>query len=217
MPAYVRAADSLREAFDCAVIIVHHCGLDGTRPRGHTSLTGAADAQLSVSRDKAGDIFMTAECMKDGAESERIVSRLEQVEVGIDDDGEPITSCVVSPSDISGTRMKANVPPSAKMALDALNEAVAESGELAAGGGIPRNSDGSACPVEGGLRSKNDRRQREAGQQIQGVCPSFETLASTQYHWCLERPRLGHRTSGTSSDMSPCLPRRNHGRTRTPP
>ena len=32
MTAYVRAADSLREAFDCAVIIVHHCGLDGTRP-----------------------------------------------------------------------------------------------------------------------------------------------------------------------------------------
>jgi hypothetical protein len=137
MSAYVRAADSLREAFDCAVIIVHHCGLDGTRPRGHTSLTGAADAQLSVSRDKAGDIFMTVEYMKDGAESERIVSRLEQVEVGIDDDGEPITSCVVSPTDTSGTRMNANVPPSAKIALDALNEAVAEGGEVVAGGGIP--------------------------------------------------------------------------------
>jgi RecA-family ATPase len=27
MTAYIRAADSLREAFDCAVIIVHHCGV----------------------------------------------------------------------------------------------------------------------------------------------------------------------------------------------
>lgn len=47
MSAYVRAADTIREAFDCAVIIVHHCGVAGDRPRGHTSLTGAVDAQLA--------------------------------------------------------------------------------------------------------------------------------------------------------------------------
>ena len=64
MTAYIRAADSLREGFDCAVVIVHHGGIDGTRPRGHTSLTGAADAQLSVSRDAAGSIVMTVEYMK---------------------------------------------------------------------------------------------------------------------------------------------------------
>ena len=51
MTAYIRAADALREAFGCAVLIVHHCGVDGTRPRGHTSLTGAVDAQLAVKRD----------------------------------------------------------------------------------------------------------------------------------------------------------------------
>lgn len=47
MAAYIQAADAIREAFDCAVIIVHHCGVDGSRPRGHTSLTGAADAQIA--------------------------------------------------------------------------------------------------------------------------------------------------------------------------
>jgi hypothetical protein len=73
MSAYIRAADSLREAFDSAVIIIHHCGIDGTRPRGHTSLTGAADAQLSVSRDAAGSIVMTAEYMKDGAAGDTVV------------------------------------------------------------------------------------------------------------------------------------------------
>ena len=50
MSAYVRAADAIRETFDCAVLIVHHCGIK-LRPRGHTSLTGAADAQLAVKRD----------------------------------------------------------------------------------------------------------------------------------------------------------------------
>ncbi len=41
MAAYIKAGDAIREEFDCAIIIVHHCGIDGTRPRGHTSLTGA--------------------------------------------------------------------------------------------------------------------------------------------------------------------------------
>jgi hypothetical protein len=40
MTAYVKSADAIREAFGCAVIIVHHCGVEGSRPRGHTSLTG---------------------------------------------------------------------------------------------------------------------------------------------------------------------------------
>jgi hypothetical protein len=88
MSAYVRAADSLREAFDCAVIVVHHCGVDGTRPRGHTSLSGAADAQLCVNRDAASNIIMTVEYLKDGPPGDSIVSRLESVKVGIDEDGD---------------------------------------------------------------------------------------------------------------------------------
>jgi hypothetical protein len=140
MSAYIRAADSLREVFDCGVIIVHHCGLDANRPRGHTSLTGAVEAQLAVDRRSTGEISMTVEYMKDGPEGDRIVSRLKQVQVGVDDDGEPITSCVVLPADIASMRAETKVPPSAKLALDALNEAIAESGEVVSGGGIPQQT-----------------------------------------------------------------------------
>jgi hypothetical protein len=98
MAAYIKAADAVREAFGCAVIIVHHCGIDGTRPRGHTSLTGAADAQIAVSRNgTTNNVLATVEWMKDGAEGDKITSRLEVVEVGEDPDGDPITSCVVIP------------------------------------------------------------------------------------------------------------------------
>jgi AAA domain len=95
MGGYVRAADAIREAFNCAVPIVHHCGVEGSRPRGHTSLTGAAEAQISVGRDVADNVVVTVECMKDGEPGEVIVSKLERIEVGIDDDGDPITSCIV--------------------------------------------------------------------------------------------------------------------------
>ena len=97
MTAYIRAADAIREAFACAVIIVHHCGVDGSRPRGHTSLTGAADAQLAVRRDAADNVTVTVEYAKDGPQGDNVVSHLEVVDVGLDEDGEPITSCVIVP------------------------------------------------------------------------------------------------------------------------
>ena len=94
MTAYLSAADMLREAFGGAVAIVHHCGVEGSRPRGHTSLTGTADAQLAVKRIGATST-VTVEFMKDGPEGDVIASRLEVVEVGLDQHGKPIITCVV--------------------------------------------------------------------------------------------------------------------------
>src|SRR5215813_13438744 len=101
MSAYISAADAIREAFHCTVVTVHHCGIDGTRPRGSTALTGAVDAQLSVKRDSSDAIIVEVEFMKDGAAGDIIGSRLKQVEVGRDQDGEPITSCVIEPVDVA--------------------------------------------------------------------------------------------------------------------
>ena len=95
MAAYVRAADAIRDAFDCAVVIVHHCGHNGERPRGHSSLIGAVDAQIAVKRDAAENIVATLELSKDGEAGAEIVSRLMPVEVGRDEDDEPIRSCVI--------------------------------------------------------------------------------------------------------------------------
>jgi hypothetical protein len=114
MTAYVRAADAIREAFNCVVIIVHHCGIDGTRPRGHTSLTGACDAQLSVKRDHSDNVIVELECAKDGPQGDRIASRLEPITVGTDEDGEAISSCVIVPveindnADLTGPRLSRN-------------------------------------------------------------------------------------------------------------
>jgi hypothetical protein len=136
MTAYLNAADAIREAFGCVVIIVHHCGINGSRPRGHTSLTGAGDAQLAVIRDAAGNIVVTVEWMKDGVEGARIVSRLKPIELGTDEDGETIVSCFlesVEGEQIATAESKPNkrMPKAAKTALRALKEAVDECGEPA--------------------------------------------------------------------------------------
>lgn len=112
MSNYVRAVDAIREAFDCAVMVVHHCGINDSRPRGHTSLTGAADAQLAIKRDAADNVVVTVEFMKDGESGDTVTSKLDRLEVGLDEDGDPITSCVVVETEAtvssSGPRLTAN-------------------------------------------------------------------------------------------------------------
>ena len=99
MSAYIRASDAIRETFNCSVLIVHHCGINHSRPRGHTSLTGAADAQLAIKRDYAENVVATVEFMKDGESGDTIVSKLDPVEIGVDEDGDPIRSCVLIEAD----------------------------------------------------------------------------------------------------------------------
>jgi hypothetical protein len=133
MGLYVRAADAIREAFDCTVIVVHHCGTGGDRPRGHTSLTGAADAQIAVKRDGEGTVIATVEFMKDGAEGDKIASSLDQIVVGIDEDGEDITTCVVGALDAGSlSSTKAKVTGQAAIALGILQDAFADGGEVPA-------------------------------------------------------------------------------------
>jgi hypothetical protein len=132
MAAYVKAADAIRDAFNCAVIIVHHCGHEGTRPRGHSSLMGAIDAQIAVKRDAADNIIATVELMKDGPQGEEFASRLEVVEIGIDDDGDKITSCVIVPVEgLAPQKEKPKkLPVAAAKALKALHEIIDDAGTI---------------------------------------------------------------------------------------
>jgi hypothetical protein len=131
MAAYIRAADAVRDAFTCSVIVIHHSGHDPSRPRGHSSLTGAVDAQLSVKRGVAGDIVVEVEFMRDGPEGERVVSRLEPIEVGTDSDGDPITSCVVKAVEAPQTpRETQGLPQRSKHALEALDGCAGPDGSV---------------------------------------------------------------------------------------
>jgi hypothetical protein len=133
MAAYIKAADAIRDAFNCAVIIVHHCGHEGTRPRGHSSLMGALDAQVAVTRDAADKIIATVELMKDGPQGDCFSSRLKKVELGTDDDGDTISSCVVEAAEGFAARAAKAVqlPAGATKALRALHEILDDAGIIA--------------------------------------------------------------------------------------
>ena len=133
MSAFVAAADQLRERFGGLVLIVHHCGVNSERPRGHSSLTGAVDAQLKAERSTSGKVIVDVEFMKDGSEGDRIVSVLIPITVGTATDGSDITSCVIEPGEAEaavkpgGKRPK--LPAAARIALNTLRKAIDEAGE----------------------------------------------------------------------------------------
>jgi hypothetical protein len=128
MAQYLAAAELVAEQLTCAVAIVHHCGIDASRPRGHTSLTGSVESQIAVKRGDAGEVVVTVEYAKDFAEGAEIVSRLEPVTIGTDPDGDEITSLIVLPSDYSAAaagRPLADIPPRIQKALEALQNVIA--------------------------------------------------------------------------------------------
>jgi hypothetical protein len=142
MGDYIRAADAIREAFECTVAIIHHCGTAGDRPRGHTSLTGAVDAQLAVKRHDGGVIKVEVEWLKDGQEGAEIASLLKEVPLGKDIHGDPIGSCVVVADDPMtsllntaanqlGGAAAAKLKPKAKLGLEQLRACIAEIGHEA--------------------------------------------------------------------------------------
>ncbi len=142
MGAYLKAAAQIRENFPakdthpgCSVILVHHCGHDKTRLRGHTSLEAAADAIIAVKRQSDGLICTEVTKMRDGAEGDKTASRLKVVEVGTDSDGDAITSCIVEPADDeTPTPAAQRITGQARIALDLLRKAVVEEGQESPGG-----------------------------------------------------------------------------------
>ena len=69
MGKFVAGVDRLRKEFGATVIVVHHTRLDGDRERGNTAFRGAADAMISIVRDKpTGHITLSCSKQKDAEE-----------------------------------------------------------------------------------------------------------------------------------------------------
>ncbi len=96
MGAFIVNAGVIAEALDCLVIAVHHTGKDEARGmRGWSGLHGAADAEWEVAKGEDGRHTVCVPKMKDGQDGWAWSFRLPQVEIGYDEDGEPVTTCVV--------------------------------------------------------------------------------------------------------------------------
>ena len=194
------------ERFGCAVVVVHHCGIEGTRPRGHTSLTAAADAQIAVKRER-GDIIggpMPWSSRRMARKERQSTAAWRSPDVGLDDDAELITSCIIVLADGVEPRGGRSVTGAAKVALDLLRRAIEENGGTApAGPHFPPH-----CKVvsvglwqsycDTGTISESDKLDSKEA----GVCPRFEKVARAWFDWCLGGPSLAFRAAADKSDNS---------------
>ncbi|MEY9880477.1 hypothetical protein ABIA43_002011 [Bradyrhizobium sp. USDA 328] len=102
MAKYVRSCDTIIADTGSHLTVVHHTGWAGERGKGAIDLDGAVDASFMVKKNAAGHVL---ECdgTNDGEEGVICNFRMESVNLGADEDGEPITApVVVKSADVAG-------------------------------------------------------------------------------------------------------------------
>jgi putative DNA primase/helicase len=98
MGRHIAAADRIREETGAHVLGIHHAGKDQTKgARGHSSLRAAVDTEIEVTADDlARQHSFTLTKQRDlPTKGETFTFKLIPVEVGRDQWGGPLTSCVV--------------------------------------------------------------------------------------------------------------------------
>ena len=126
MGKVIAVADRIREEVGAGTIFVHHSGKDASKgARGSSALFAAADTVIEVS-DKGAKV----EKSRDGVIGESFAFNLRSVELGYDEDGEPITTCIVDHASGTGAKRHAAVKlnDSEKIAFDALEKEIESSG-----------------------------------------------------------------------------------------
>ncbi|MBM3558753.1 MAG: AAA family ATPase [Alphaproteobacteria bacterium] len=130
MGRFIVACDQIRETTGASVMIVHHKGKAANGgARGSSALLGAVDTAIEVEKRESGRVARVVK-QKDGSDGEEIGFTLDVVEIGRDEDGEAITSCVVQQTDDVAKRAP-KLSHSLKRALEALHNLLVDKGELA--------------------------------------------------------------------------------------
>lgn len=82
------------------IILIHHSGKDSSKgARGWSGWLGASDTQIEVTRDDELRIA-TVRKLKDGEDGAMFGFNLKTVLLGVDSDGDDVTSCIVQPVDV---------------------------------------------------------------------------------------------------------------------
>lgn len=132
MMALIGNANALTQHFRCAVLVIHHSGKNSENgSRGHSSLPAAADVVWSVKKDEnSANSVMTIEKAKDEVGGLAFAFQLGRRVLAIDEDGDEISSLVVSrisetgPTKPRKSEGKKKPPASANLLMACIRESV---------------------------------------------------------------------------------------------
>ena len=162
---FVRNCDLIREATGAHVMVIHHTGKDEDRgARGSSALRAAVDNELHVTSEWE----IISKKQRDQAPPEALHFKLRSVTLGMDEDGEPVTSAVVDATEAPAPKRK---PLSGKneVAIQALNDALRDHGTTRSGNCYPTDRKvvevdkwRDACGVHGLTTGASDSAARQA-------------------------------------------------------
>lgn len=157
----------IHRATGALVILVHHSGKDASRgARGWSGLRAAADAELEVAKTPAGRVLRTAK-QKDGDDTPEWGFGLEVVELGIDEDGDPITSCVVVDAEVPAAKLMRPLGPIETVVNAVIQEmAQAQSAGIEVGPVLAEAARRLPEPEDG----KRDTRKQRCRRALEALC-----------------------------------------------
>ncbi len=133
--AFNTAALELVKNTGAAVVVIHHSGKNKANgPRGSSALGAAIDTELEIA-----DKHVEATKQRDMEEGPVLDFALDSVPVGVDEDGDPVASCVVRRAAAGSAPRRAKLTPQVQTALDALVEAEKAAG-VAQGAPVEREA-----------------------------------------------------------------------------
>lgn len=156
------------------VLLVHHAGEDATKGlRGHSSLFAALDVVLEVVRTDERREWSIPK-LKDGEDGQVHAFRLEVVDLEDDEDGEPVTSCVVRADDTpTSRRPKLPKTGSQRIVYDALGPLFRDAGSFGKAGAPSirpcLDLDAAITEVRERLTVEPKRRTERAREAITGL------------------------------------------------
>ncbi|MDE3022686.1 MAG: AAA family ATPase [Pseudomonadota bacterium] len=178
MGQIIDACKALQAKLGGLVMLIHHSGKDATKGlRGHSSLYAALDAAIEVRRDGDSREWCIAKA-KDGNDSAAHPFRLEVVEIGEHDDGEPITSCAVVREESAAIATRRKIPKGGNQRIvwDALGDLLKKSRDFGKGGapGIRPCVELEAAIIEiaPSLTCEEKRKPERTRQAITGLVAS---------------------------------------------
>jgi hypothetical protein len=125
MGRLVSNADHIRHSIGCAFEFIHHSGKDVARgARGHSSLKAATDTELEVTTN-GGLHYMKPTKQRDFPIGDVFAFKLNQVDIGMDQGGEVVTTCVPEETEGDYEKQSSNRPtPQEQFAIQTLTEAM---------------------------------------------------------------------------------------------
>lgn len=199
MGEIVQSAKAFQAELGGLLLLVHHSGKDASRGlRGHSSLLAALDASIEVTRDGDRREWRIGKA-KDGEDGKAHPFRLSVVELGTDDEGEEVTSCVCLPDEAPADSVRrAKVPTGGNQRIvwDALGELLLEEGKRT-GGRKPDDApeevpfgrpclrlDDAIAKCRDRLTVESDRKTERTRQAITGLITRGLIVCREGWLWC---------------------------------